>query len=307
MIARMADLNAMVIFAKVIEAGSFSEAARRLKMPVSTVSRRIADLEDQLGIRLLERSTRNLRLTDIGAEILEHALRGAEVLDAVEGIVSDQLSEVTGTLKLSAPPSISDSLISPIVSAFQISYPAVRIQILITDRYIDHIAEGVDLAFRVGTLKDSSLVARKVLSYRRRLVASPQYLERFPAPQRPLDLLDHRVLAFAHWRTESEWRFTHIDGAQEETVSFIPHLGINDFSGVTAGLLAGVGIGDLSPLVQPDLIADGRLVEVMPEWRFPTFDLCLIHLGNRHMPRAVRVFKEFAAGMAPKLFPSLPV
>ena len=302
----MADLNAMVIFAKVIEAGSFSEAARRLKMPVSTVSRRVADLEDQLGLRLLERSTRNLRLTDIGSEILEHALRGAEVQEAVESIVSDQLADVTGTLRLSAPPSISDSLLSPIVSAFQTSYPAVRIQILITNRYIDHIAEGVDLTFRVGLLKDSALVARKILSYRRRLVASPAYLERHGTPERPGDLLNHRVLAFAQWRTESRWRFLHVDGEQEETVTFEPHLGINDFTGVSAGLLAGLGVGDLSPLVLPDLVAEGKLVEVMTEWRFPAFDLSLIHLGNRHMPRAARVFKEFAAEMAPILFPALP-
>lgn len=302
----MADLNALVLFARVIESGSFSEAARRLNMPVSTVSRRIADLEDQLGVRLLERSTRSLRPTAIGSELVEHALKGAEVLDAVEGIVSDQLAQVTGTLKLSAPPSISDSLLSPIISAFQTSYPSVRVQILITDRFVDHIAEGVDLAFRVGTLKDSALIARKILSYRRRLVASAAYLERHPPPLRPRDLLGHRVLAFAHWRTESEWRFVHADGAQEETVKFTPHLGINDFSGVTAGLLAGLGIGDLSPLVRPDLVAEGRLVEVMPDWRFPVFDLCLIHLGNRHMPRAVRVFKEFAADMAPALFPTLP-
>jgi DNA-binding transcriptional LysR family regulator len=105
----MTDLNSLVLFAKVVEAESFSEAARRLKMPISTVSRRIAELEDQLGARLLERSTRNLRLTELGAEVLEHAVRSAELSEAVERVVSNRLSDVSGTLKLSAPPSVSDT------------------------------------------------------------------------------------------------------------------------------------------------------------------------------------------------------
>jgi DNA-binding transcriptional LysR family regulator len=162
----MADLNSLVVFAKVIEAGSSYEAARRLKMPVSTVSRRIAELEDKLGVRLLERSTRALRLTELGAEILEQASRSAELSEAVDCIVSERLSDVSGTLRLSAPPSISDTLLGPIVSQFQASYPKVRIQALVTDRFVDHIAEGVDPAFRLGALKDSSLVARRILTYR---------------------------------------------------------------------------------------------------------------------------------------------
>ena len=150
----MTDLNSLALFAKVVEAGSFSEAARRLKMPISTVSRRIAELEDQLGVRLLERSTRNLRLTELGAEVLEHAVRSAELNEAVESVVSNRLSDISGTLKLSAPPSVSDTLLTPLVTAFQASYPNVRVQILVTERLVDLIAEGVDLAFRLGALKD---------------------------------------------------------------------------------------------------------------------------------------------------------
>src|SRR5262244_2066974 len=109
----MADLNSLVMFAKVVEANSFSEAARRLKMPISTVSRRIAELEDQLGVRLLERSTRNLRVTELGAEVLEQAMRSAELSEAVENIVSNRLSDVSGTLRLSVMPSVSDTLLTP--------------------------------------------------------------------------------------------------------------------------------------------------------------------------------------------------
>src|ERR1700733_1793226 len=117
----MTDLNSLALFAKVIEAGSFSGAARRLKMPMSTVSRRIAELEDQLGVRLLERSTRNLRLTELGAEILEQAMRSAELSETVENLVSNRLTDVAGTLRLSAMPNVSETLLTPLITAFQAS------------------------------------------------------------------------------------------------------------------------------------------------------------------------------------------
>jgi DNA-binding transcriptional LysR family regulator len=168
----VADLNSLAIFAKVVEAKGFSEAARRLKIPLSTVSRRVAELEDQLKVRLLERSTRNLRLTDVGAEVFEHAQRSAEISEAVDNLVSNQLSTVAGVFRLSAPPSILDTLLVPLLGAFQASYPNVRVQVLVTDRFVDLIAEGIDLVFRFGALSDSSLVARKILTYRHQLVAS---------------------------------------------------------------------------------------------------------------------------------------
>jgi DNA-binding transcriptional LysR family regulator len=302
----VADLNSLAIFAKVVEAKGFSEAARRLKIPISTVSRRVAELEDQLGVRLLERSTRNLRLTDIGAEVLEHAQRSAELSEAVNNLVSNQLSTVAGILRLSTPMSLSETLVGPLLGAFQASYPNVRVQVLITNRFVDHIAEGIDLAFRVGTPRESSLVARKILTFRNQLVASPAYLERVKAPRSPRDLVDHKLLAFSR-RPDKIWTFWHQNGKDQERLSFEPYLAMNDYTGLATALLAGVGIGDLPPVVQPDLIRDGRLVEVMPEWHFPTFDLSVVHLGNRQISRPVRLFKEFAVEMSPRLFPGLPI
>jgi DNA-binding transcriptional LysR family regulator len=231
----MTDLNALKIFAEVVQANSFSEAARRLKMPTSTVSRRIADLEEKLGVRLLERSTRSLRLTDIGSEVLEHAQHSTELSEAVDNIASNHLSNVSGVLRLSAPPSISDSFLAPLVGAFQASYPNVRVQVFITDRIVDQIAEGVDLIFKIGErLKDSSL-----LTYRHQLVASPIYLKKCKAPKTPQDLLDHRLLAFSFWTPENNWNFAQANGKKKETLTFQPFLSMNDYAGLATALLAG--------------------------------------------------------------------
>jgi DNA-binding transcriptional LysR family regulator len=302
----MADLNSLMIFAKVVEANSFSEAARRLSMPTSTVSRRIAELEGQLAVRLLERSTRSLRLTDVGSEVLEHAQRTAELSDAVDNIVSNVVSNVSGVLRLSAPPSISDSLVVPLVNAFQASYPNVRVSIFVTERFVDQIAEGIDLVFRRGMLADSTLIARRILTYRHQLVASPAYLKKHKTPRTPQDLLGHRLLAFSYWNPENSWSFAHANGKDKETLAFDPHLSMNDYVGLAHALVAGAGIGELPPIVQPELVRNGRLVEVMPKWRFEAFNLSVVHLGNRYIPRPVRMFKEFAAQMTPKLFPKVP-
>lgn len=302
----MTDLNSLIVFAHVVDANSFSGAARILKMPTSTLSRRIAELEDQLGIRLIERSTRKLRLTDAGSEVLEHARRIVELSDTVENAASNLLSHVSGTLRLASPPSISDTLLAPIIGAFQKTYPDVRVQIFITDRIVDHVSEGVDLTFRVGDLEDSSLVARRILKYRHQLVASPTYMKKQKAPGNPRDLLHHRLLAFSFWKPKCHWNFVHVNGKDKEMLTFQPYLSMNDYAGLATALLEGVGIGDLPPLVQPELLHDGRLVEIMPRWKFRNFDLSLVHAGNRHVPRVVRVFKEFAASMAPQLFPELP-
>jgi DNA-binding transcriptional LysR family regulator len=303
----MADLNSLAIFAKVVDAKSFSEASRRMKVPLSTVSRRIADLEDQLGVQLLERSTRSLRLTDVGAELLRHARHTAKLADIVDGIASNHAARPSGELRLNAPPSISDSLIAPIVCAFQSAFPDVRVQVMITEREVEPIDEGIDLFFKVGPMKDSSLVARRILRYRHQLVASPQYLATHKAPDKPQDLLNHRLLAFSRWKPENRWTFVRANGKEKVTLHFQPAFSMNDYAGLAYALIEGVGIGDLPPIASPGLVRGGKLIEVMPKWKMRTFDLTIVHPPNRHLSRPVRAFKEFAAKLGPELFPELPV
>jgi DNA-binding transcriptional LysR family regulator len=302
----MKDLNSLLIFAKVVEANSFSEGAKRLRMPISSVSRRIAELENQLGVRLLERSTHHLRLTDFGAEVFELARHAAEVSEAVDNVISNRLPEVSGAVRLCAPPSLSDSLIVPVVEAFQQAYPNVEVKAFITERIVDPIAEDVDIAFKVGTFTDATLTARTLLTYRHQVVASPEYLARHAAPQSPGDLLGHRLYAFSFWKPDYSWSFVHANGQDPETISFQPAIAMNDYTGLIVALLEGCGIGELPPVVRPDLVRSGRLVEVLPDWHLPVFDLTIANLRERYLPRQVRIFRDFASKMVPGLFGPLP-
>jgi DNA-binding transcriptional LysR family regulator len=298
------DLNSVLIFAQVVQSNSFSKAAQRLRVPISTVSRRVSDLEKQLGVRLIERSTRSLRLTSVGSEVFEHAQKSSEISKAVIDIASNHVSRVSGILRLSVPPSIFNSALGPVIRRFQELYPDVRIQVSVTERIVNQIDEGIDLAFCAGPLEDSSLVVHHLLCYRHQLLASPAYLKGREIPRQPEDLLHHRLLAFAASSPWSTWNFSHTAGGTE-SVRFQPHLSINDYSELAYVLLAGAGIGELPPIVQPDLLRDGRLAEVMPRWRFQPVNLAIVHLGNRYMSRPVRLFKELASETIPKLFPGL--
>ena len=298
------DLNALAIYARVAEALSFSEAARRLDMPISTVSRKVADLEDSLGVQLIERSTRKLRLTDIGVDVLYEAQRSVETAEAIDAMVSNRLAEVQGRISISAPPSISDSLLAPILSAFQSTYPRVSVLVMVTQRFVDHLTEGIDLAIRVGELKDSALVATPLLKYRRQLVASPEYLARHDPIQTPQDLLGHRVLAFGTSLVGHRWSF--LRGGETEIVEVKPVLAINDYAGLAQSLADGTGVGDLPPVVRPDLMSSGILVEVMPDWKLPSETLSMVRLGYRHVPKALRVFIDFATTRVRQVFTDLP-
>jgi DNA-binding transcriptional LysR family regulator len=304
---KMPDLNTLVLFAAVIDAKSFSRAAQRLKIPTSTVSRRIAELEKELGARLLERSTRNLRLTDFGSDVLQYAHQSADIVEEVANIATDHTTGTSGVLRLAAPPSISDSLLAPLICDFQAAFPQISIQVSITERVLDLITDGIDLTFRVShELGDSSVVARRILTYRHQLVASPAYLEQFGSPKKPDDLLTHRLLAFSFWKPENTWNLFHTNGKEIRTLQFRPHLSINEYVGLATALVRGRGIGELPPIVQPELIRSGKLVEIMSRWRFHNFHLSILHLSNRYIAKPVRLFKEFATERIPSLFPNLP-
>jgi DNA-binding transcriptional LysR family regulator len=180
----------------------------------------------------------------------------------------------------------------------------VSAQVLVTERFVDHIAEGVDLALRVGELEDSALVATPLLKYRRQLVASPAYLARHDPIAHPRDLSSHRVLAFGSSVAEHRWSLTR--GDETVIVDVKPVLAMNDYAGLAQALADSSGVGDLPPIVRPDLLASGKLVELLPDWRLKIETLSLVRLGSRHVPKALRVFIDFATARAQQMFADLP-
>ena len=303
----MPDLNSLVVFASVVEGQSFSSAARRLKMPLSTVSRRIADLEVELGARLLERNSRRLRLTPLGADVYAQAKISVEIRDAVAGLSGAQDRKISGVLRIAAPPNVSDSLLMPLVDGFLQCHPDVRVQLFITGRSVDFVEEGVDVGFFVEEQIRETLVHHRMLRYRHRLVAAPRYIAEHGDPRDPDDLVaNHRLYAFSFWNGWEDWVLTNVRSGDARTLNVRPHVAINDYTGISSSLLAGHGIGDLPPIVQPALIAGGQLVEVMRDWRLPIYNLYLAYLGNRIVSRVVRTFTEFATEFIPKRFPDLP-
>jgi DNA-binding transcriptional LysR family regulator len=292
------NLNALFVFVRVAEANSFSEGARRLGLPVSTVSRQVADLEAQLGVRLLERSTRSLRLTQIGREVLDEARATILIGESVLGVVSSRLSSVSGFLKILVPPSIASSLITPLIGAFQASYPEVRVHMTVSDREPDLSTGDFDLLVKIGPMKDSSRISRRILTFRDRLLASPTYLKTRNMPEAPEELLGHRLLAFSSCKPEIEWCFMNHNHQDALTLKIEPFLSVNDPSSLADALLAGMGIGNLPSVAVGELVQKGQLIEIMPQWRFSPRDVSIVHNSSRHVPRPVQEFIRFAAKSA---------
>ncbi|NOX70063.1 MAG: LysR family transcriptional regulator [Gammaproteobacteria bacterium] len=297
----MIDKNAMALYVKVVENNSFSRTAQREDVPVSTVSRKISELEKALGVRLLERSTRRLRMTEIGQDYYQRCRRGLDEFETANLMVSDQQANVSGRLRLSVPPSLSDAVVMPLIEAFQALYPNATVNCLVTDRHVNHIEDGIDISFRVGDLIDSSLVARRLLNYRSVLVASPGYLQRAGAPAHPNELSLHGLVAFSRWQPAVTWILEN--NGETYKVNVQPRIAINDYAGVQSAVIKGLGISEIPQILCGPGLQDGRLVEVMPEWKFSPVTLSAVYPSNRNLSRLVRLFKDFCVeriqGLAP--------
>ncbi len=301
----MIDKNAMALYVKVVENNSFSRAAEREGIPVSTISRKISELEKALGTRLLERSTRRLRMTEIGQDYYQRCRRGLEEFETANLMVKDQQAQVSGRLRLSVPPSISDVLVIPLIKDFQALYPNAIVNCLVTDRHVNHIEDGIDISLRVGDLKDSSLVARRLLRYRSVLVASPRYLRRAGAPSHPNELPLHGLVAFSRWEPAVTWVLEH--NGETHKVNVQPRIAINDYAGVQSAVINGLGISEIPSIICGPGIQDGRLVEIMPEWQFSPVTLSAVYPSNRNLSRLVRLFKDFCVERIEALLPHAKV
>lgn len=285
-------LNEAGVFVKVVEAGSFSAAARLLGLPTSTVSTRVARLEGRLGVTLLQRTTRRLNLTDAGALYYHHASTGlAHLLDA-EAAVTEASGEPKGLLRVTAPADIGDCILGRIVHQMRQHYPKVGVELLLMDRYVDLIAEGVDVAIRIGKQKDSTLIARQVGIARWALFASADYLKSAPKLATPQALSRHRCLQFTPLGKEV-WTLSSPRGSV--TLPLSGAVMVNDLGVIHAMALAGEGIALLPRHLGTQGHAAGTLVRVLPGWHGKTDPVHLVHPRQRFLSPRLRGFIDLAA------------
>ncbi len=284
-------LAEMAVFARVAEVRSFTAAARELGMTKSAVSKQVARLEAHLGLRLLNRSTRRLSLTEAGAAFLRGCQQMVAEAEQAEQAVSFLAAAPRGTLSVNAPVSFGTRHILPGLAAFLAAFPELRVEVTLNDRVVDLVEEGFDAAVRIRKLEDSALVARRLAPSRRVLAAAPGYLRRRPAPARPEDLAGHDCLIYAYQREGPVWRLEGPAGPREVKVS--GRLQVNNGDALMAAAIGGAGIAYLPTFLCGDALRDGRLVRVLPEWCDREDSISVLYPQGRNLLPKVRVFVDF--------------
>jgi DNA-binding transcriptional LysR family regulator len=298
----MDDLNDLAFFAQVVEHGGFAAAERASGVPKSRLSRRVAELERRLGARLLQRSTRRFAVTDIGQQVYRHAQSMRLEAQAAREAV-DQLSATPrGLVRLSCPVALAQQQIAAILPDFLRRYPAVRVQLLVSNRPVDVIGEGIDVALRVrdALTTDGDLVLRRFGHSRSLLVASGDYLDREGRPARPDELGQHAMLSLAEDGGRQRWTLQHGDGS-EARVEFEARVGASDFPLLRRLAAEGLGIALLPEFICGPLLCDGQLERVLPEWELPLGICHAVFPSRRGLLPAVRVLIDHLAEQLPPL------
>lgn len=290
--ARLPDFEALAIFARVVELRSFSAAAEDLNLSKATVSKAVTRLENRLGTRLFNRTSRRLALTDAGAGLVERARRVLAEGEAAEDEALAQSQAPRGRVRLAAPMSFGLAELAPILPRFLTLYPEVSVDLHLSDEVIDIVGEGIDMVLRIAALPDSSLVARRLRPMTRYAVASPDYLNAHGRPTHPSHLADHACLGYAYLPSPETWRFVNAAG-EEVAVRPTGPLCANNADALTPALLAGLGVA-----VQPDfavgpLVAEGRLERIMPDWTPPPVALHLVQPPGGPRPARVEALADF--------------
>ena len=284
------DLSAMALFARIVQHGGFSETARRADVPVSTLSRKISALEASLGVRLLDRTTRSVNPTDAGREFLPYCAQLLEAANDGQAALERRQQDVTGTLRLAAPPSLSDVLLVPLVDGFLQRHPGASVRVLVTDRHLDLVEDEVDVSLRVGRQAESSLIVRTLTRYRHVLIAAPSYLAKAGSLTHPRDLRRHPVLGFSKWFGDLDWHLSR--KGEAEFLRLKPRLSLNDYAGVIRAAVDGMGVGEAPSIICQQELRRGSLVVPMPAWQFEEVDLAAYYLTRRHRSRLMELFLD---------------
>lgn len=287
------DLDGVAVFVRVAETQSFRGAADLLGLPRSTVSRRVAELEARLGTRLLKRTTRQVSLTDAGAAYLRACQPALSALDEAAKSISSSALEARGRLRLTAAVSFGERFLGPVIEAYLRAHPHVEVDVLLTDRHVDIVQEGIDLAFRAGGVVDESLVARPIAHGQVRCFASPSYLEERKRPRQPKDLEHHDCIVYPPLAPGGRWTFRKDDRTLR--VNARGRLVTNSLPLTLDAALRGLGVARLPGALALDDVRRGALVEVLGSYAPPSSPFFIVYPSGPHTPPRVRAFIELTA------------
>jgi DNA-binding transcriptional LysR family regulator len=291
-VAAPVDLNEIQVFVKVAQTGSFTLAAKELQMPNSTVSARVSSLEKRLGVTLIQRTTRKLNLTPAGRNYFESCLKGLEQIAGAETEVTAGQGEPSGRLRITTPANVASAMMTDLFTKFLQQYPKIELELLLVDRRVDLVSEGVDLALRAGELKDSSLIAKKLgLSYFATF-ASPSYVKKMGVPREPKELTQHQCIQFVTMGRE-KWEF--INGKTRVSVPMKQKLVVDDLPMAKALAISGNGIALLPTFICGQEAKSGRLVRVLPEWASNSHPVSFVYPAQKFVNPKVQAFISFAS------------
>jgi DNA-binding transcriptional LysR family regulator len=289
------DLNRVTAFVRVVQDGSFTTAAKSLGVPKSSVSRSVAQLEEDLGIRLLNRTTRKVHPTDAGAAFYDRVSRALHDIDEARATAADTSTQLRGTVRVTAPIDFAVWGMASSVARFAREHPAIHVDLVLTPRVVDLVSEGVDLAIRAGALRDSSLVARKIGSLRSALYATPKYLASRGTPKKVADLASHDCVVFrpasAADRARSTWKLTG-RGGHEESVEVKGPLSVDELTFVRAAILADAGIGLVPEFLCAEDERRGLVARVLPEWVLEGAPIHVVYASASFVPQRVVALRE---------------
>jgi DNA-binding transcriptional LysR family regulator len=290
----MDRFDELVVFTAILDSGSLTAAARRLRRSSPAVTRTLAALEQRAGTRLIERTTRRLSPTEAGQRLARQARQLlADYGDALQNLKQKRDAPLQGLLRVTAPSLFGRWHIIPLIASFQDAHPGMRVEVVLTNRDLDLVAEGLDVAVRIGPLTRSGLIAQRVGKVRRVVFASPHYIERRGRPRTLTDLRRHDIVFNSHRPIAAEWRF-RVSG-RDRAVRFVPKLMVSEIEGVLFAVRAGRGIGRALSYQVADDLASGTLVRLLREFEPPARPVHLVVPSARHMPPTVRAFLDHAA------------
>lgn len=291
--SKLPDFEGLAMFAKVAEEGSFAAAATALGVSVATVSRAVTRLEERLGGRLFNRTSRRLSLTDYGHSLAERAGQMFAVAEEAEDFARETSSRPRGLIKLAAPLSFGSRWVAPLLPEFFRLYPDISVDLHLGDAHADLIGEGFDAALRIAIMEDSSLVARLIAPVRRFVVASPAYLSRYGYPQHPHDLGAHQCLSYMSRSKHDVWRFTNRKSGEECAITPSGMLRGTSLEALLPAVLAGIAITELPEFAAAEFLRAKRLEVILSDWRMPEGGLYFVTPSNRARAAKIRVLADF--------------